>query len=198
MSKLFLCALLSLISIAPIVQGQQQRTTSQKAVRQYTCPMHSAVKTKRAGRCPKCGMNLVPVKVEKAAEVVRPRSMSIPDVELLDQDGRKIHFYSDLVKGKTVAINFIFTTCTTICPPMGATFASVQKELGDRDVQFISISVDPVTDTPERLKAWRAKFKAGPRWTLVTGEKEKIDELLDGARCVNTAPRRSFANHHHR
>jgi protein SCO1 len=188
MIKLLLFALLSLISISPIVQGQVQRKTSQKAVRQYTCPMHSAVKVKSAGRCPKCGMNLVPVNVEKVAEVVRPRSMSIPDVELLDQDGRKIHFYSDLVKGKTVAINFIFTTCTTICPPMGATFASVQKELGNRGVQFISISVDPVTDTPERLKAWRAKFKAGPGWTLVTGEKEKIDELL--AALAASTPRR--------
>ena len=188
MSKLFLCVLFSLISTAPIVQGQQQRTTSQKAVRQYTCPMHSAVKTKSAGRCPKCGMNLVPTKVEKAAEVVRPRSMSIPDVEVLDHDGRKIHFYSDLVKGKTVAINFIFTTCTTICPPMGATFASVQKELGDRDVQFISISVDPVTDTPERLKAWRAKFKARPGWTLVTGEKAKIDELLEALAASTARP----------
>ncbi len=114
--------------------------------------------------------------------------MSIPDVEVLDQDGRKVHFYTDLVKGKTVAINFIFTTCTTICPPMGATFARVQKELRDRDVQFISISVDPVTDTPERLKAWRAKFKAGPAWTLVTGDKQKIDELLE-ALAASTARR---------
>jgi cytochrome oxidase Cu insertion factor (SCO1/SenC/PrrC family) len=125
-------------------------------------------------------MKLVPVKAEKVANVVSaPRSMLIPDVELLDQDGREVHFYTDLVKGKTVAINFIFTTCTTICPPMGATFARVQKDLENRDIQFISISVDPVTDTPERLKAWRAKFKAGPAWTLVTGDKQKIDELLE-------------------
>jgi protein SCO1 len=115
-------------------------------------------------------------------------TMSIPDAEVLDQDGRKVHFYSDLVKGKTVAINFIFTTCTTICPPMGATFARVQKELQNRDAHFISISVDPVTDTPERLKAWRAKFNAGPSWTLVTGDKQKIDELLQ-ALAASTARR---------
>jgi len=104
--------------------------------------------------------------------------MHIPDVELLDQNGRKLHFYSDLVKGQTVAINFIFTTCTTICPPLGATFARVQKELGDKDVRFISISVDPATDTPERLKAWGAKFHAGAGWTFVTGDKPLVDELL--------------------
>ena len=118
------------------------------------------------------------------APSARPRQalgMNIPDVELLDQDGRKVRFYSDLVKGKTVAINFIFTTCTTICPPLGATFARVQKELGERagrDVRLISVSVDPATDTPERLKAWGEKFKAGPGWTFVTGAKPQVDELL--------------------
>jgi cytochrome oxidase Cu insertion factor (SCO1/SenC/PrrC family) len=116
-------------------------------------------------------------------EIATPAStkINIPDIEALDQDGRKIHFYTDLVKGQTVVINFIFTTCTTICPPLGATFARVQKELGDkvgRDVRFISISVDPATDTPERLKAWGAKFHAGEGWTFVTGHKTQIDELL--------------------
>jgi len=108
--------------------------------------------------------------------------MEIPDVDVLDQDGNKLHFYSDLVKGKTVAINFIFTTCTTICPPLAATFQRLQKDMGDRvgkDVHLISISVDPVTDTPERLKAWGAKFKAGAGWTFVTGEKQEIDKLLN-------------------
>jgi cytochrome oxidase Cu insertion factor (SCO1/SenC/PrrC family) len=117
-----------------------------------------------------------------AADSVRaPRKMIIPDVVVLDQDGKAVHFYSDLIKGKTVAINFIFTTCTTICPPLAATFARVQREMGDkvgRDVHFISISVDPVTDTPERLKAWGAKFKAGAGWTFVTGDKQEMDKLL--------------------
>jgi protein SCO1/2 len=106
----------------------------------------------------------------------------IPDVEVLDQEGHALHFYSDLIKGKTVAINFIFTNCTTICPPLAATFARVQKEMGEKvgkDVNFISISVDPVTDTPERLKAWGARFKAGPGWTFVTGSKPEIDKLLN-------------------
>jgi len=108
--------------------------------------------------------------------------MNIPDVEVLDQDGRRVRFYTDLVRGRTVAINFIFTTCTTVCPPLGATFARVQRELaakGGKDARLISISVDPVTDTPERMKAWGAKFKAGPGWTFVTGPKPQIDQLLN-------------------
>ena len=174
-----------------------------KDVAYYSCPMHPSVKAKSAGKCPKCGMTLRAVNHTEAAEEAAVSSkdagapasnapsagsaagqmpkMNIPDTELLDQDGRKIHFYTDLVRGKTVAINFIFTTCTTICPPLGATFARVQKELGDkvgRDVRFISISVDPATDTPERLKAWGAKFRAGDGWTFVTGNKPQVDELL--------------------
>jgi protein SCO1/2 len=109
---------------------------------------------------------------------------SIPDVELTDQDGRPVHVYSDLIRGRRVAMNFVFTTCTTICPPMGANFERLQKVLGARagragsDVRLISVSIDPQTDTPQRLKAWGAKFHAGPRWTLLTGRKEDVDRLL--------------------
>ena len=168
----------------------QKTQARQATAKTYSCPMHPDVKSKKKGKCPKCGMDLRLVKPDApaAAEptVAQPETgavqkMNIPDLELLDQDGRKIHFYTDLVKGHTVAINFIFTTCTTICPPLGATFARVQKELGDkvgRDVRFISISVDPATDTPERLKAWGAKFHAGDGWTFVTGNKPEVDELL--------------------
>ena len=152
----------------------------------YACPMHPEVKSNKAGKCPKCKMDLVKQtsSASESPEKVVPesgKSLNIPDVEVLDQDGNVRHFYSDLVKGKTVAVNFIFTNCTTICPPLGATFARVQRELGEKvgkDVYFISVSVDPLTDTPERLKAWGAKFKAGPGWTFVTGNKEEIDRLL--------------------
>jgi cytochrome oxidase Cu insertion factor (SCO1/SenC/PrrC family) len=103
------------------------------------------------------------------------------DVMLVNQDGQRVHFYGDLVKGRIAAINSIFTTCTTICNPMGANFAALEKLLGSRagkDVNLISISVDPLTDTPEKLKAWRAKFKGGSGWTLLTGEKRDVDHVL--------------------
>lgn len=112
------------------------------------------------------------------AEVNRP---AIPDTPVVDQNGKRLNFYTDLVKGRVVAINFIFTTCTTICPPLGATFAKVGALGGARfgtDFQLISISVDPATDTPQRLKAWSERFDAKPGWTLVTGQKADIDNLL--------------------
>jgi protein SCO1/2 len=107
--------------------------------------------------------------------------LPIPDVVLLNQEGERVHVYQDLVKGHVVVINTIFTTCTTICPPMGANFARLQKLMASpvyKDVRLISISVDPVTDTPERLKAWSEKFGAGPGWTLLTGSKQEVDTLL--------------------
>ena len=178
-------------------KDSQHHKTSIKQVKSYVCPMHPEVRSTKGGKCPKCKMDL---RLERAVTSTAvtgdqnllaantassapgyARKMVIPEAEVLDQNGNALHFYSDLIKGKTVAINFIFTNCTTICPPLAATFARVQKEMGDkvgRDVHFISISVDPLTDTPERLKAWGAKFKAGPGWTFVTGNKEQIDKLL--------------------
>jgi cytochrome oxidase Cu insertion factor (SCO1/SenC/PrrC family) len=107
-------------------------------------------------------------------------SSRIPDVRVYNQDGKPRNFYSDIIKGNTVAINFIFTTCTTICPQLTATFRRVQQNLPKSAlrVQLISISVDPATDTPERLHEFAAKFKAGPGWTFVTGGKSEIDSLL--------------------
>jgi len=107
--------------------------------------------------------------------------LSIPDVVLLDQDGRKVRFYTDLIKGKVVIINFVFTSCTVVCPPLGANFARIQTALGERlgkDVHLISITRDPEMDTPAKLRTWGAKFGARPGWTLVTGEKAQIDEVL--------------------
>lgn len=108
-------------------------------------------------------------------------SLELPDIPVIDQDGKPKHFYTDLVKDKVVAVNFVFTTCRTICPPMGATFGKLQQVLGERagkDVHLISVSVDPATDTPERLKAWSQKFGGGPGWTLVTGDRTEITRLL--------------------
>ena len=173
--------------------AQSRRKATRKAVK-YACPMHPELILSSPGKCRKCGMTLKPVthaskqqvqtpasnETESAGKQPEGHSVRVPDVTVYDQDGKRLKFYSDLVKGKTVAINFIFTTCTTICPPLTATFRRVQQQLEPvrNDVSLISISVDPTTDTPERLKDFAAKFKAGPGWTFVTGDQAEIRTLL--------------------
>ena len=103
------------------------------------------------------------------------------DVELVNQDGEKVRFYSDMLKGKTVVIYPFFTTCTSVCPPMSRNMEKVQEALGERvgrDVFLISISVDPLTDTPPRLKEYAQKFHARKGWTFLTGKKENVDWAL--------------------
>ncbi|HEX6085994.1 MAG TPA: SCO family protein [Thermoanaerobaculia bacterium] len=103
------------------------------------------------------------------------------DVELLDQDGKKVRFYSDLIAGKVVVINSFFASCSGSCPVMSAAFRRIQSALGDRvgrDVHLVSITVDPETDTPEQLRAFAKNAKAGPGWHLVTGSKENVTAAL--------------------
>jgi len=109
-----------------------------------------------------------------------PDRSHFPNVELITQDGKKVHFYDDLIKGKIVAIDLIYTTCHYACPLETARMVQVQKKLGDRvgkDIFFYSISIDPEHDTPEALKAYMAKFHVGPGWTFLTGKKADIDFL---------------------
>src|SRR5271165_4848070 len=111
----------------------------------------------------------------------RQNRQNIPDIELVDQDGKTVHLYSDLVKGRVAALSFIFTTCTTICPLIGANLGRLQIELGQslgKDIALISVSVDPATDTPQRMKAWGAQFGAKAGWNLLTGDKGSVEQLL--------------------
>jgi protein SCO1/2 len=119
-----------------------------------------------------------------------------PNVPLVTQDGRTVRFYDDLIKGKSVAINFIYTECNEVCPLETATLAQVYKVLGSRagkDVHFYSISIDPKRDTPEVLKAYAAKF--GAPWLFLTGKPEDIRLL--GKKLGMLRERDEATNSHH-
>jgi len=116
-----------------------------------------------------------------AGEQLTPAAKYFTDVELLDQNGRKLKLYSDVLKGKTVVINALFTTCTGVCPPISRNFERIQQALGQRlgkDVFLVSITVDPETDTPAKLKEYAQRFHARPGWSFLTGKKENVDWAL--------------------
>lgn len=122
-------------------------------------------------------------KAEKAREGLQRQSANynVPNVTLLNQDGKKVNLRSLVDGGKPVIVNFIFTTCTTICPVMTATFSNLRSELGPaagERVQLISISIDPENDRPERMKKYLSRFNSGPGWEFLTGTREEIGRVL--------------------
>jgi protein SCO1 len=115
-----------------------------------------------------------------AADHARWGADYFPNVALTTQDGARVRFYDDLIRGKIVAVNLIYTTCKFACPLETARLSQVAKLLGDRmgrDVFFYSITIDPDHDTPEVLKEYAAKYQAGPGWTFLTGRQEDIEQI---------------------
>ena len=106
------------------------------------------------------------------------------DQLLIDQDGRELMFVKDVIGDNIVVMDFVYTTCTTICPVLSALFTQVQGKLGDEvvgsEVRLVSMSVDPIRDTPQRLKAYSAKHRAGEGWLWLTGPKPAVDDVLTG------------------
>lgn len=104
------------------------------------------------------------------------RSYSVPDVTLVDQNAKPVRLRELLAADEPIMMNFIFTTCTAICPVMTSVFSSVPQHLGagGDKLRMISISIDPENDTPQQLKAYASKFGAGPRWEFLTGSVESV------------------------
>lgn len=115
----------------------------------------------------------------------------VPDAALVDQSGRRRKLASEVMGDRIVVVNFVFTTCTTVCPISSAILAQVQERLGDRlgkDVQLVSVTIDPQRDTPARLQAYASKIGAGAAWTWLTGRKQDVDDVLRAFGAYTTRP----------
>jgi len=121
-----------------------------------------------------------PASFQNASE--SPAHKYFTDVVLLNQNGERMRFYSDLLQNKVVIIDSFFATCQGSCLPMNRNLEKLQEALGDhvgKDVFIISISVDPGVDTPASLKEYAKKLHAKPGWYFLTGDKQNVDFALN-------------------
>jgi len=120
---------------------------------------------------------IISVRGPLEAQGVRRGANYFPNLPVVTQDGKTLKFYDDVLKNKIVLISFLYTNCPDICPLTTARIAQLEDKLGDmvgRDIFFVSMSVDPERDTPERLKEFAMAFDAGPGWLFLTGKPEDI------------------------
>ena len=118
-----------------------------------------------------------PAAAPSAAKVV------LRDVPLLDATGKRVRLREDVIGNRIAIVNFIYTTCTTVCPVSSATFQQLQKRLGaalGKNVVLITITVDPLRDTPQRLREYAGRYEAREGWVWLTGAKPDVDAVLKG------------------
>ncbi len=116
-------------------------------------------------------------KASKASSI----KLNLSDAELLNRDGETVRLKTDVMAERIVVVDFVYTTCTTVCPVLSVILRKVQDSMADRmgkEVVMVSISVDPTRDTPAKLKDYAAKHSAGDNWYWLTGNKFKVDEVL--------------------
>nr|WP_311767616.1 SCO family protein [Burkholderia sp. Bp8998] len=101
----------------------------------------------------------------------------VPDWPVRTAQGRETNLRALLV-GRVTALQLFFTGCSAICPIQGAVFQRVQTLLGARaDVQLLSLSMDPLSDTPDRMRAWLGRFDARPGWIAAAPELRNVDAV---------------------
>lgn len=120
-----------------------------------------------------------------AAAAAKPYKRSVerytvPDVVLVNQDGRKVNLRKLLASDKPLIVDFIYATCTTICPVLSAGFTNLQKKLAGsaHQPQLVSITIDPENDTPKIMKAYLQRYRAKPGWDFLTGSRADIDKVM--------------------
>jgi protein SCO1/2 len=116
---------------------------------------------------------------ERARYLRTARAVRVPEVSLVDQDGRRVPLADVLAPGAPVAVDFVFTTCTTICPVLSASLAGLQRRAAELPgLRLVSISIDPEHDRPAVLRAYGERFHASPAWRFYTGTEEDVRAVL--------------------
>ncbi len=133
---------------------------------------------------------------ERSAAAAAPAAAAgartpVPDVGVVDQDGRAFRFYDDLVRGKVVLVNFFFTACGDTCPLVTENLRAVQDLLGDRvgrDILMLSVTLQPELETPAVLKDYAEQWDVKPGWHFLTGRPAEIERLRRGMGFASADP----------
>jgi len=118
-----------------------------------------------------------------AADAVSATDVDLRDRTLVDADGRERKFVSDVIGDHIVVMDFVFTNCTNVCPVLSAVLGQVRHTLGEqvgKEIVLVSVSVDPVRDTPQRLKSYSKKYGLTEGWLWLTGPKTQVEDVLIG------------------
>ena len=120
------------------------------------------------------------VRAEKKTYKLTTERYQLPDVTLINQDGKSVRLKSLAESGKPVVIDFIYGTCTTICPVLSACYINLQNKLGanSQKVHLISISIDPENDSPKVMREYLKRYRAKPGWDFLTGSRSDIDAVM--------------------
>jgi protein SCO1/2 len=136
-----------------------------------------------AAAAPAAVLSSLPARASVVRAVGEGRK-NLPDVAVTSQDGKKHHFYTDLVKGKTILVNFFYADCNGICPRMTSNLLKIQAALGERvgrDTFIYSISLKPEQDTPKKLAAYAEMhgIKPGSGWLLLRARHADMELLRE-------------------
>lgn len=125
-------------------------------------------------------LTLQPAGAEELKYKRTVENYTMPDVTLVNQDGKRVKFKSLFNSNKPVVVDFIYGTCTTICPVLSAGYVNLQRKLGPKsgNVHLISISIDPENDTPKVMKEYLKRYRAMPGWDFFTGSRADIDKVM--------------------
>ena len=118
-----------------------------------------------------------------AAAAPASAKVVLRDAPLLDASGKRVRLAQEVIGGRIAVVNFIYTSCTTVCPVSSASFQQLQQRLGARlgkEVVLVSITVDPLRDTPQRLREYAGRYQAREGWVWLTGAKPDVDSVLKG------------------
>lgn len=138
-----------------------------------------------------------PARTPEALAAERLRQRRAPNVMLLDHTGRRLRLYDDVMKGRTVLLNVMYSVCSNVCPPATRNLIEARRLLGDdaKALHFVSMTLTPLSDTPEALRAYKKLHGIGADWTFLTGAPAQVEQAQRALGFIGTDDAEGLLGH---